>query len=97
MSVNILKNRKVIRKESPILNSVEVNGGKTATIGIGKMKTSYSNHIGDEKGSNTTNGKDERNNTDFEQQQKADMLDKRKANFQQVVFHKENLQLISFF
>ena len=76
-------NGKVIRKESPIINSVEVNDGKTATIGIGKMKTSYSNHIGDEKGSNTTNGKDERNNTDFDQ--KVSMLDKTPVNYQLVV------------
>ena len=76
-------NGKVIRKESPIINSVEVNDGKTATIGIGRMKTSYSNHIRDEKGSNKTKGKDERNNKDFEQ--KVSMLDKTPVNYQLVV------------
>ena len=45
----------------------------------------------EKKVSNIAKGKDERNNTDIEQQQKANMLDKRKSNFQQVVLHKEIL------
>ena len=85
------KNGKVIRIKSPMINSVEVNDGKPATIGNEKMTNSYSKHFVEKKVTNIAKGKDERNNTDIEQQQKANMLDKRKSNFQQVVLHKEIL------
>ena len=79
------KNPKVIRKESPIINSDAVNHGKPATTGDGKMRNSYSKHIVQEKESNKTDGKDEGKNTDFEQKENADMLDKIPANVHLVI------------
>ena len=36
------KNGKVIIKKSPMIHFVEVDNGKSATLGDGKMKNSYS-------------------------------------------------------
>ena len=59
------KNGAVIRIKSPIINSVEVNDGRPATIGNGKIINSYSKQVVEKKVNNITNEKDERNNTDF--------------------------------
>ena len=66
-----------------MINSVEVNYGTSATIGTRKRNNSYS--IVEEEENVTTDGKNGRNNTDFEQKQKASMLHETRANFQLLV------------
>ena len=79
-----------------MINSVEVNYGKSASIRNRKRNNSYS--IVEEEENDTTDGKEKRNIADFKQKPKAGMLYKTPANFQRLVsFSINNIMCLFWF